>query len=221
MITPKTERAGWLVFVPLLATAIYYALPASIQRNIWVTLTPQLVAYAALCIWTLVNTDVAARLHLDLSRLSSHIRWGAVIGLTLAAVNLSVILLVIPGLGGDIAFLRNTPHARAPAWAMFPLGILVIAILVELNFRGFQMGRLTAIFGSSNGGKAAAVLVSAMIFAWDPFMVRVFGLLHWMAFTDGLVWGTLLLRTRSLYATMAAHAVEVWILYAGLKLWFH
>jgi len=51
-------------------------------------------------------------------------------------------------------------------------------------------------------------------------MVRVFHHLHWIAVWDGLVWGFLLLQTRSLYATMAAHTVEAWILYAWLKLWF-
>jgi membrane protease YdiL (CAAX protease family) len=51
-------------------------------------------------------------------------------------------------------------------------------------------------------------------------MMQVFHQLHWIALWDGLVWGILLLRTGSLYATMAAHIVEVWILYAWLKLWF-
>ena len=140
-------------------------------------------------------------------------------GVALGVINLTVLLWVIPGLGGYISFLRETPHAHAPTWLMFPLGIGAIAVLVELNFRGFQMGRLLALFGSSLTAQGCAIIVSAFAFAWDPFMVHVFRSLHWMAFTDGVVWGVLLLRTRSLYATMAAHAVEVWILYAALKLW--
>jgi hypothetical protein len=103
---------------------------------------------------------------------------------------------------------------------MFPLGIAAIGILVEMNFRGFQMGRLLTMLGSSPAGQAAAVTLSAFAFAWDPFMVNVFRSLHWIALADGLVWGVLLLRTQSLYATMAAHTVEVWILYTGIKLWF-
>ena len=128
-------------------------------------------------------------------------------------------LQVIPALGGDILFLRETPHARAPFGLMFPVGIAVIRILVELNFRGFQMGRLLTLLGQSPAGRLGAILVSALAFSFDPFMVRVFQHLHWIALWDGLVWGILLLRTGSLYATMAAHTVEVWILYVWLKLW--
>ena len=148
------------------------------------------------------------------------LRGGIAVGLIMGAVNLTSLLVFIPALGGDITFLRETPHAQAPVWLMFPLGIAAIAILVELNFRGFQMGRLIALFGSSRAAQATAVTLSALAFAWDPFMVNVFRSLHWIALADGVIWGVLLLRTHSLYATMAAHTVEVWILYAGIKLWF-
>ncbi len=146
-------------------------------------------------------------------------KWGALVGVALGAVNLSLILQVIPALGGDITFLRATPHAQAPVWVMFPLGIAGIGVLVELNFRGFQMGRLLTLFGDSSAARIAAVVISALVFAHDPFMIRVFQHLHVIAVLDGLVWGILLLRTGSLYATMAAHTVEVWILYVWLKLW--
>jgi membrane protease YdiL (CAAX protease family) len=140
------------------------------------------------------------------------------IGVALGAVNLSMILFVLPGLGGDMAYLKDTPHARAPLALMIPFGIAIIGILVELNFRGFLMGRILALAGNSLPARILAVTLSAFVFAWDPFMVQVFRSLHWMAFSDGVVWGILLLRTGTLYATMTAHIVEVWILYAGLKL---
>ena len=214
------ERGAWLVVVPLLATILYYALPGDLRENIWLILSPQLAAYGMLAIWLVQNRSPCTRLRLESSRLLAALRWGGLIGLALGVINLTVLLWVIPGLGGNLSFLRETPHAQAPLWLMFPFGIGAIAILVELNFRGFQMGRLLALFGSSRTAQGCAVIVSAFAFAWDPFMVHVFRSLNWMAFTDGVVWGVLLLRTRSLYATMAAHAVEVWILYAGLKLWF-
>jgi membrane protease YdiL (CAAX protease family) len=218
---PSTpERAAWLALLPALATLGYYALPSSLQQNLWITFGPQLAAYASLILWALSNPGWKTALRLDTNGVRPHAKWGALVGVALGAVNLSLILQVIPALGVDIIFLRETPHAQAPVWVMFPLGIAAIGILVELNFRGFQMGRLLTLFGDSLYGKIGAVVVSALVFAHDPFMVRVFQHLHVIAVWDGLVWGILLLRTGSLYATMAAHTVEVWILYVWLKLWF-
>ncbi len=218
--SPQTERVAWLVLLPILATLLYYALPAALQQNLWITFTPQLVAYTALAVWIASNTSWYAALRLDVAGMRSSLKWGALVGVALGAVNLSLILQVIPALGGDILFLRQTPHARAPFWLMFPVGIAMIGVLVELNFRGFQMGRLLTLLGPSPAGKVGATLVSALAFSFDPFMVQVFQHLHWIAVWDGLIWGILLLQTRSLYATMAAHTVEVWILYVWLKLWF-
>ena len=214
------ERAAWLTLLPLLATALYYALPVPLQQNLWITFGPQLVAYATLAFWIASNPGWRAALRLNAEGRGPGLKWGALVGVALGAVNLSFILLIIPAWGGDIQFLQETPHAKAPVWLMFPVGIAVIGMLVELNFRGFQMGRLLTLLGQSPAGKLGALLVSALAFSFDPFMVRVFHHLHWIAVWDGLVWGVLLLQTRSLYATMAAHAVEVWILYVSLKLWF-
>jgi membrane protease YdiL (CAAX protease family) len=205
----------------LAATALYYFLPGRLRQNPWMVFAPQIAAYGMLAIWLVQNRAGCRRLNLEPSRLSRALYWGVLIGLVMGTLNLTLLLAVIPGLGGDLSFLQMTPHAQAAPWLMFPWGIAAIGIFVELNFRGFQLGRLVSLGGNSPATQAVAVIVSALAFAWDPFMVQVFRSLHWMAFMDGLVWGTLLLRTRSLYATMAAHTVEVWILYAGLKLWFH
>jgi membrane protease YdiL (CAAX protease family) len=214
------ERGAWLALVPVLATLAYYGLPPTFQQNLWVTFGPQLLAYGSLAAWVLLNPGWKTALRLDTHGIRHHLKWGALVGVALGAVDLSLILLVIPGLGGDITFLRETPHAQAPVWVMFPAGIAAIGMLVELNFRGFQMGRLLVLFGDSSAGRIAAVIVSALFFAHDPFMIRVFQYLHVIAVLDGLVWGILLLRTGSLYATMTAHTVEVWILYVSIKLWF-
>jgi len=214
------EKFAWLVLAPGLATAWYYTLPGSLQQNLWITFSPQLLAYVSLAIWALSNRGWKTMFRLDVQRIGPGLKWGALVGVALGVINLSLILQVIPALGGDVLFLRETPHAKAPAWVMFPVGIAVIGMLVELNFRGFQMGRLLTLLGQSPAGKLSAILVSALVFSFDPFMVRVFHHLHWIAVWDGLIWGVLLLQTRSLYATMAAHTVEVWILYVSLKLWF-
>jgi len=214
-----SERASWLVLLPVFATPSYYILPATLQQNLWITFSPQLLAYAALIGWILLNPGWRTALRLDARTIGPSLKRGSLVGVAMGAVNLSLILQVIPTLGGDITFLRATPHAQAPVWIMFPLGIAGIGVLVELNFRGFQMGRLLTLFGESSMGRIAAVVISALVFAHDPFMIRVFQHLHVIAVLDGLVWGILLLRTGSLYATMAAHTVEVWILYVWLKLW--
>ena len=215
-----SERAAWLALIPVLATGGYYLLPTPLRQNLWIIFAPQLLGYGALAIWLVVNPGRISALRLRTAGMHAAVKGGLFVGIAMGVVNLSVILQVIPALGGDIFFLQNTPHAQAPVWMMLPLGIAGIGVLVELNFRGFQMGRLLALFGPARAGRIAAVVISALVFAHDPFMVRVFQHLHVLAVWDGLVWGVLLLRTGSLYATMAAHTVEVWILYVSLKLWF-
>jgi thiamine transporter ThiT len=64
---------------------------------------------------------------------------------------------------------------------------------------------------------ALALIASALIFAFDPFMVNTFQHLHWIAVWDGLIWGIIWLRTRNLYITIVAHAVEVIVMYSSVK----
>jgi membrane protease YdiL (CAAX protease family) len=148
---------------------------------------------------------------------------GVVTGLLLGGVNTLVILRVIPSMGGDIAFLADTPHARVPLLIMMPWFITAIAVLVEVNFRGFLLGRLAALesglWRSSSLRRLAplALLTSAMVFAFDPFMVVTFRQLHWIAVWDGLIWGLLWLLTRNLYVTIVAHAVEVIVVYSAVR----
>ena len=111
-----------------------------------------------------------------------------------------------------------------PVFIMLPWAILLIAIGVELNFRGFLLGRLMALSQRSwfsdypRLGSAAAIAISAFIFSFDPFMITTFKHLHWIAVWDGLVWGMMWVRLRNLHATITAHAVEVMVMYSALKL---
>ncbi|HAN47639.1 MAG TPA: hypothetical protein DCQ20_01985 [Nitrospira sp.] len=100
-----------------------------------------------------------------------------------------------------------------PLLIMVPWLILLIATMVELNFRGFLLGRLLAL------GLPAPIAVpaSALLFAFDPFLVATFQHLHWIAVWDGLVWGTLWVMLRNLYAPIVAHAVEVIVLYSVMR----
>ena len=154
------------------------------------------------------------------------IKWGLVVGLLLGVFNTFVILWLVPSFGGDIVFLKETPHANMPTMVMVPWGILLIAIGVELNFRGFLLGRLEIVlcqwtrsrqFGIMEGGSIFAILVSAIVFAFDPFMVTTFKHLHWIAIWDGLIWGWLWVRLRNLYTVILAHAMEVVIMYLSIK----
>ena len=65
---------------------------------------------------------------------------------------------------------------------------------------------------------AFAIAVSAVLFAFDPFMMATFKHLHWIAVWDGLVWGLLWVRLRNLYATIVAHAVEGILLYSVVRI---
>ncbi|MDQ6735007.1 MAG: CPBP family intramembrane metalloprotease [Nitrospirota bacterium] len=221
---PQVEQWSELALIPVLATAGYYVLPAELQKSSAVQFLPQLLAYCSLALWAIKNKAASIRLGLAWSQLSQGLQWGLPVGVTLGAVNAMVILWIVPWLGADIDFLRDTPHARMPVLIMLPWAILLIAIGVELNFRGFLLGRLLALshrawFSEHRPiGSAAAIVISALVFSFDPFMIATFKHLHWIAVWDGLVWGMMWVRLRNLYATIIAHAVEVMVMYSVLKI---
>lgn len=225
-VVQADERVAWLVLVPICLTGCFYLLPASARQNLYLQFVPQFAAYGALVIWWKANTDVLPALGLSRAVLTQGVGWGIGTGCLLGAVNSTVILWVVPALGGDVLFLANTPHARMPVFVMIPWFTVVIAIAVELNFRGFLLGRLDCFCGRwlpaarTRGlrlGSIVAMLMSALVFAFDPFMVMTFRHLHWIAVWDGLIWAALFLRWRNLVTVIAAHAIEVMILYLSVK----
>ena len=205
------------------STALYYAVPRRLQSYTPIQFVPQLFGYLGLLFWASGNSRISERLGLARTQIGQGLRWGIITGLILGCLNVSVILWLVPRLGGDIFFLRETPHAHIPAALMLPWLIILIAVGVELNFRGFLLGRLlalcecTAFSKRPEIGPVLAVGASALTFAFDPFMVATFKHLHWIAVWDGLVWGMLWLRLRNLYAPIIAHAVEVMVMYSAIK----
>lgn len=220
------EQAPWLAVIPVLSTVLFYLLPPDLQQYQLIQFLPQLSAYLALGIWCTRNPGALNKLGVMPNGLLAGIKWGGGTGLLLGVFNTVVILWVVPNLGIDILFLKETPHASMPTWMMVPWGIIIIAIGVELNFRGFLLGRLERLCGQWLGhepsrtftyGAILAVCISALVFACDPFMVMTFKHLHWIAVWDGLIWGCLYVRARNLSAVVVAHAVEVVILYSCIK----
>jgi membrane protease YdiL (CAAX protease family) len=217
------ERGALLALLPIAATIGYYALPDSLQEQILIQFAPQLIGYLARVLWAVHNDSVPRRLGLERERWNRGAKLGAVTGLLLGCLNSLVIILVVPWLGWDITFLTQTPHARVPVMVMVPWCIAVIAIAVEINFRGFLLGRLAALESRLWPQPAleqlspAALLTSALVFATDPFMVNTFKQLHWIALWDGLIWAVLWIRTRNLFATIVAHAIEVIIVYSAVR----
>ena len=209
----RSERAAGLVLLPILSTLWFHLTPQATQENVLVQFLPQALSYLAFIVWGNLNGQVVQRLGLGVDRLRSGLVWGAIVGLILGTINVLVILEAAPQLGYDITFLTETPHARVPFWLMIPWFVLAIAIFVELNFRGFILGRLLALSVPA----PLAVLLSAVLFAFDPFMVVTFRYLHWIAVWDGIVWGMMWLRLTSLYAVITAHAVEVIIMYCVVR----
>jgi membrane protease YdiL (CAAX protease family) len=218
-----TERGAALALLPVAATLDYYALPASLQEQTLVQFAPQIIAYLACGLWATHNQDIATRLGVKRERIRDGLRGGLTIGLLLGCLNTFVILSTYPHLGYDISFLKTTPHAQLPVFVMVPWFICGIALFVELNFRGFLLGRLAALesglwrSGSARRLSPLALIVSALIFAFDPFMVNTFQHLHWIALWDGLIWGIIRLRTGNLYIAIVAHAVEVIVMYSAVR----
>jgi membrane protease YdiL (CAAX protease family) len=232
-VNEKPEKLSWLALLPIFATLVFYGLPGSAQQYGLVQFFPQILAYLGIGVWAWHNTHFFHRFGLTTNRLWCGIGWGCLTGLILGICNTMVILWVVPTLGGDISFLKETPHAQVPTLIMVPWGILFIAVVVELNFRGFLLGRLASLLASSldsqnrrphnpeqlrvSAGLAAAIGTSSLVFAFDPFMVVTFRHLHWIAVWDGLIWGWMRIRLRNLYAVITAHALEVVIMYLCVK----
>lgn len=220
---PTVERGAALALLPVAATIDYYALPGWLQNQPLVQFAPQLIGYLAFALWASHNGSIVSRIGLPRSQWRQGLRLGAVTGTILGCVNSLVILHLVPYLGRDITFLRDTPHARVPVEIMLPWFIAGIALFVEVNFRGFVLGRLAVIESALWRGAMLqrispfALLTSALVFAFDPFMVATFQHLHWIAVYDGLVWGMVWVLTRNLYATIVAHAVEVAIVYSAVR----
>jgi len=221
---PQAEEQGAaLALFPIAATLDFYALPASLQEQTLVQFAPQIVAYLAFGLWASHNQAIPARIGLRLGGLRAGLRWGVLTGLLLGGFNTLIMLRVVPCLGYDITFLQATPHAQTPVFLMIPWFICGIALFVEVNFRGFILGRLLAWGRQLLGPRLSplvgpiAVGISAITFAFDPFMVNTFQHLHWIALWDGLIWGIIWLQTKNLYVTIVAHAVEVIVMYCALR----
>jgi membrane protease YdiL (CAAX protease family) len=217
------EQGAALALLPIAATLDFYALPASLQEQTLVQFAPQIVAYLAFGLWATHNRDIVSRFGLEKGNVLDGLRWGLLTGLLLGSLNTFVILIVYPHLGYGISFLKTTPHAQLPSLVMVPWFICGIAVFVEVNFRGFILGRLLT-WGRQLLGLQLSLLVgtiavgiSAITFAFDPFMVNTFQDLHWIALWDGLIWGIIWLKTKNLYATIVAHAVEVMLMYCVLR----
>ena len=225
----QPEKLPWLVFLPIVATLTFYSFPSSYQKQTVIQFIPQILAYCGLGIWATSNSHPFQRLGLTSPNLVSGVAWGSVVGLTLGTINTILILWVMPGAGWDITFLKETPHAQVPALIMVPWGILLIATGVEINFRGFLLGRFLVLLNDQQKpsyshepwkrsiGTAIAIGTTALVFAFDPFMVSTFHHLHWMAVWDGVIWGWMWVRSQNLSAVITAHAVEVIILYLSVK----
>jgi hypothetical protein len=221
--TQADERGAALALLPIAATIDYYAFPDWLQDHTLIQFTPQFIAYLAFGLWASRNDAILVRFGLEKHQVCRGLKIGAVTGFVLGCINSFVILQLVPYLGYDISFLKHTPHALLPVLLMVPWFIAAIALFVEINFRGFLLGRLVALesgfwkLPSIRRLSPAALLTSALMFSFDPFMVNTFQHLHWIAVWDGLIWGLIWLQTRNLYATIVAHAVEVIVVYSAVR----
>jgi len=222
---PPNEVVTGLAILPILATVSFYLLPESWQAHRLCQFAPQIIAYVSFGIWAVCNAGIIHKLGLQPTKISAGVRLGLLIGLLLGSFNTTLIVYGAPALGLDIEFLRNVPHAHMPLTIMVPWFIVFIAIAVEVNFRGFLLGRLLALFSHHTSpskdlniiASVMALGISSLAFAFDPFMVSTFQHLHWIAVWDGFIWGWMWLQTRNLYIPMAAHSMEVIIEYLIIR----
>ena len=222
--TQAEEWGAAQALLPIAMTFGFYTLPSSFQAHTLIQFAPQICAYLAFCVWAMHNRGIVPRLGLEKEKLLDGLRWGLFTGLLLGGLNTFVILSGYPHLGYDINFLKTTPHGRLPILVMVPWFICGIAILVELNFRGFLLGRMASL--ESRLWKSAlarrlsplSLITCALVFAFDPFMVATFQHLHWIALWDGLIWGFIWLHTRNLYITIVAHTIEVIAMYSAVRM---
>jgi len=217
------EQRAALALLPIAATLVFYMLPASLKKQTLVQFAPQLLAYLALALWAIHNRPLLPLLGLHPRGWRSGLWFGLVIGLALGCLNSIVILKAMPAMGFDITFLKDTPHARIPPALMLPWVIGGIALFVEINFRGFLLGRLAVLESALWQSplllrlSPLALITSAVAFSFDPFMVTTFQHLHWIAIWDGLVWGAVRLKTNNLYTPIVAHALEVIVMYSAVR----
>lgn len=220
---PASFLGAGLALLPIAATFGYYGLPGSLREQLLVQFAPQLLAYLAFGLWARREPQVLTQLGLERAKIPDGVRCGIVTGLLLGILNTVVILVIYPSVGYDITFLKQTPHGRLPLLLMVPWVICGIAVFVELNFRGFILGRLAECESHWRRPRVSphrtpvALMISAVTFAFDPFLVNTFQHLHWIALWDGLIWGILWLTTHNLWITIVAHAVEVIIMYSAVR----
>ena len=119
-MTPDSERVAGLAFLPIVAIFGFYFLPLNWQSNVLIQFIPQICAFLALGLWASYNTNRLAKLGLEVHKIGRGLKWGSGTGILLGCLNASVILYLVPALGGDITFLRDTPHAQLPFWVMVP-----------------------------------------------------------------------------------------------------
>ncbi len=213
------EPSSWLLLIPLGSILVYYIFfyPSS---HLLLVFTPLILTLFSLIGWWRWDGGGFQHLRLRKEGLKEAVLMGAGAGAVLALFNLFVILKLTVWFGHSYDFLQQTPHAHLPIWLMLPFGILLISFIVELLFRGWILGRLWMLTKNMPGGAYLSILLSALVFSFDPFMVVYFRGYHWLALSDGLVWGGLLLKTQNLASTIAAHTVEVWIVYFILKVFY-
>ncbi len=232
-VTPTP--VDWLLLLPIGAMLAVWAVdlsPVGAQLLAWgasgsgpwwvarsVQLFPLMVAVAAVVGWLSMNRWDWPNLGVSAVGGWRWVMSGAAVGLGLALANFVVITVLVPAWGGSYATLYDTPHARIAWWVMLFVVVPLVAVVVELVFRGFVLGRLLARLPAGILWPWIAIVGAAFFFAWDPFLVMSFRQFHWLGWSDGIVWGYLFYRSGTIVAPMAAHGVEVTVLYSIFKWW--
>jgi membrane protease YdiL (CAAX protease family) len=219
MTTLRRETQGIL---PLLLAASTFVIVGGLLRPFAASASPGAITPAGLLLTAVVLAaifGVPTTRHQALAWLTAPSRVRPFSLAVLALVGLLVKSLLSGTLTSSLA-LTATPLAQwgifdavpVPLWSLLPFAVLLGPLMEEVLFRGY--GVLAFAERNTITGVAAVVgssLAFALVHPWSPA-----GLLS--SFLAGLLYGTIALWTRTLWAPLLLHSLNN-LLFAFVVLW--
>jgi len=167
----RTERLAWLALLPVLTTALFYALPARLQAQPLFIFLPQALAYLGLSVWVLANDTTVQRLGLEPGRIPQGLAWGTLIGLVLGGLNVSVILWLIPWLPFGLSATDYSPDVLL---AFVLLGSR-LGPRFPAPFLALLLGGTAVWWFERRGTVTGLQTIGELSWRWPPTPAPVFG----------------------------------------------
>lgn len=170
-------------------------------------LTVVLLAVGVL-VWTFFEAKSLKPIGLGRQRLKPTLIWGIglAIALTLVGEIVQPIIERLMGMRSDYSGYGALAGNARLALQLLAYAWISAAIGEEILFRGFLLHQLTAIFGTGNKTRLAAIVAGGVVFGLAHAMQGPFGIV--MTGIVGAIFGWAWFRSgRNLWAMMLAHAL--------------